>query len=189
MKLIVITHSDVAIDPDVPVARWRLNDRGIQRMRGFAGSNVLNDVGAIWSSSEAKAIESAGILAARFGVGINVDAGLGENDRTATGYLPAPEFEKVADAFFRHPDESIRGWERAVDAQSRIRAAVGRIASNHRHGDLAIVAHGAVGTLLLCDCLRQPISRSADQPFQGHYWVATLPAFEVVHPWKAIDVS
>ncbi len=187
MKLIFITHSDVAIEPNTPVARWRLNDRGIQRMRKFADSAVLNDVGSIWSSSEAKAIESAGILAARFGFGITVDADLGENDRTATGYLPAPEFEKVADAFFQHPAESIRGWERAVDAQSRVRAAVHRIAANHRHGDLAIVAHGAVGTLLLCDCLQQPISRKADQPSQGHYWVATLPELSVVHRWQPID--
>jgi hypothetical protein len=32
-----------------------------------------------------------------------------ENDRSATGFLPPPEFEAVADAFFVRPLESVRG--------------------------------------------------------------------------------
>lgn len=65
---------------------------------------------SVWSSAEAKAIEAAGILAARLGVGVNVDEDLGENDRTATGFLPPDEFETVVDAFFAEPEKSIRGW-------------------------------------------------------------------------------
>ena len=30
----------------------------------------------------------------------------------------------MADAFFAKPEESVRGWERAVDAQARVAAAV-----------------------------------------------------------------
>ena len=51
-------------------------------------------------------------------------AELGENDRSATGYLPAPEFESVVDQFFAHPAASIRGWEPAAVAQQRIVRAV-----------------------------------------------------------------
>ena len=70
------------------------------------------------------------MLAARFRIGIEVASDLGENNRSATGFLPPAEFEKVADAFFANPEESVRGWERAIDAQRRIREAVDRIVAN-----------------------------------------------------------
>ena len=44
--------------------------------------------------------------------------GIGENDRSATGFVPAEEFEALADTFFADPHTSIRGWERAIDALS-----------------------------------------------------------------------
>jgi broad specificity phosphatase PhoE len=121
---------------------------------------------------------------ARLGIGVEPD--LGENDRSATGYLPPDEFERTADAFFARPEESCRGWERAIDAQRQIREAVERILLRHGNGDAAIVAHGAVGTLLLCSCLGMRIDRAADQPFQGHYWAAGLPELRVRHGWRPI---
>lgn len=185
-NLILITHPEVIVDPLVPIERWRLSDQGIARMRQFAEGPIVGQVTSVWASTETKAIEAAGILAARLGIGVNVAHDLGENDRSATGFLPPHEFEEVADAFFARPDDSIRGWERAVDAQCRMRRAVERILSLHRTGDLAIVAHGAVGTLLLCSYLGQPIGRKADQPFQGHYWTATLPNLTVRQSWTPI---
>jgi broad specificity phosphatase PhoE len=185
-NLIFITHPEATIDPRVPVERWRLSDQGLARMRQFTESPVVAEVASVWASTEAKAIEVAGILAARFGVGVQVADDLGENDRSATGFLPSVEFEAVADAFFAKPDESVRGWERAIDAQRRIRQAVDQILAHHGDGDVAIVAHGAVGTLLLCSYRQQPITRKADQPFQGHYWTATLPSLMVQKPWTPI---
>ena len=35
-----------------------------------------------------------------------IRADLGENDRSATGYLPRAEFEAMADAFFSRPDKA-----------------------------------------------------------------------------------
>lgn len=184
--LIFITHPEVTVNPSVPVGRWRLSDIGVARMRQFAESPVVTEVTSVWASTEAKAIEAAGILAARFGTGVEVATDLGENNRSATGFLPPNEFEDVANAFFANPEESIRGWERAIDAQRRIRQAVDRITARHRGGDLAVVAHGAVGTLLLCSYRQQAISREADQPFQGHYWIATLPGLTIRQSWESI---
>jgi broad specificity phosphatase PhoE len=90
------------------------------------------------------------------GIGFEVMAELGENDRSATGFLPPEEFERVADQFFANPETSIRGWERAIDAQTRIVRAVERIESK---GPTAIVSHGAVGTLLYCHLAGKPIDR------------------------------
>jgi broad specificity phosphatase PhoE len=180
-----ITHPDVTVDPAVPVPAWRLSARGIARMRAFSGDAALAGLSAVWSSAEAKAIEAAGLMAAGFGLGIRVDPRLGENDRSATGFLPPPEFERTADAFFARPDESIRGWERAVDAQARVIGALDAIIATHREGDLAIVAHGGVGTLLLCHLLGEPISRRRDQPFQGHFFALDLASREILHGWRS----
>ncbi|TWI41946.1 histidine phosphatase family protein [Mesorhizobium tianshanense] len=182
-----ITHPEVTVDPAQPVPAWRLSDRGVARMRTFAGSAVLSGLTSIWSSSEAKAIEAAGLLAAGFGVPVQVDEHLGENDRSATGFLPPVDFERVADAFFANPHESVRGWERAVDAQERVVGAVFRILGSHRAGDLAFIAHGGVGTLLLCKLLDAPISRSRDQPSQGHFFAFDLQSCQIIHEWRSID--
>jgi len=181
-----ITHPEVVVDPVIPVEHWHLGVSGIARMRTFAQSPMLADVGAIWASRETKAIEAAGILGGALGLGVQVLDDLGENDRRATGFLPAAEFEHVADMFFATPCDSVRGWERAIDAQARVRAAVLRIVAGHGDGDLAIVAHGAVGTLLFCALSGNAISRSFDQPYQGHYWTASLPECVPNHGWKSI---
>ena len=117
-KLYFVTHPQVVIDPKVPVPNWHLSHQGIEAARNFAAGNVLQGLGEVWASTETKAIETAGILAAQLGLGVKVDANLGENDRSATGYLPKPEFEATANAFFASPEFSVRGWERAIDAQT-----------------------------------------------------------------------
>ena len=181
-----ITHPEVVVDPQVPIERWHLSTSGVERMRTFSRLPELSGLKAVWSSTETKAIEAAGILAATLGLGVSVSEALGENNRSATGFLPPVEFEKVADAFFAEPVASIRGWERASDAQIRVRQAVLQIVSAHKDGDLAIVAHGAVGTLLFCALSAKSISRAFDQPFQGHYWKAPLLNLVPVSGWQPI---
>jgi len=186
-RLIFITHPEVVVDPDVPVPRWRLSDAGVARMRAFVATDVIANVTSVWASTETKAIEGAGILAARLGLGVSVDPSLGENDRSSTGFLPPSEFEQVADEFFARPSTSVRGWESALDAQMRVSRVVASIVAQHDSaGDLAIVAHGAVGTLMLCNLLGEPISRRRDQPFPGHYWTSSLPDLMVGCTWQPI---
>lgn len=171
MALIFITHPEVEIDPAVPVPRWRLSDRGVARMRAFVASDAVASVSAVWASTETKAIEAAGLLAARHGLPVQVREDLGENDRSATGFVPPEEFERLADAFFARPEESVRGWETAAAAQTRIVAGTTEIMAAHSGpGDIAIVAHGGVGTLLLCHLMGAPIARAHDQPHQGCWW-------------------
>lgn len=49
---------------------------------------------------------------------------LGENDRSSTGYVEPPRFWEIVAKFFGNPHESVLGWERAIDAQTRIRNAI-----------------------------------------------------------------
>ncbi|KFG70793.1 histidine phosphatase family protein [Microvirga sp. BSC39] len=181
-----ITHPEVFVDPSKPVPQWHLSDQGVQRMRNFASRSDLGHLSAIWASTETKAIEAAGILAGHFGLPVNVHHGLHENDRSATGFLPPPEFDRVADTFFANPQESVLGWERAVDAQARVAATVDEILQGFKGANIAFVSHGGVGTLLLCDYLKTPISRDLDQPFQGHFWAFEGTSRRVIHQWREI---
>ncbi len=187
---IFITHPDVRIDPAQPVVRWPLSERGIERMRTGLSQAWVRDVTAVHCSTEQKAIDGATILAAHLGLGYATHEDLGENDRSATGYLPPAEFERTADAFFAEPQASVRGWERAVDAQRRIVAAVERIAHAHTVGGLvAIVSHGAVGALLQCHLAGAPIARCWDQPASGggNWFCFTLEPRALRSRWTALD--
>lgn len=166
-RLFFITHPEVVIDPAVPVPDWPLSETGRSRMRLLAESPLLRDVAAIRTSAERKARDGAGILSAALGVPIGIDAALGENDRSATGYIAPPAFWTVVDAFFGEPERSVRGWERAVDAQGRVVGAVERIRREAPEGDVAIVAHGGVGALLKAHLEGVPIGRGHEQPHGG----------------------
>ena len=185
MEVYFVTHPEVAVDPEVPVPDWPLSAAGRARLVHLLAEPWVAGLTAVACSAERKARETADALARAAAVPVGVDAALGENDRSATGYLPPAEFEAVADEFFARPDESVRGWERAVDAQARIETAVGRAVSAAT-GDLAVVAHGGVGALLLCALLGVPIDRRYDQPGQGSYFRFDAATREVVHPWRRL---
>ncbi len=183
-----ITHPQVRIDPDVAVPDWGLSEVGRARAHRMLDQPWVNSIRRIVSSAERKAIETAEILGRPLGITPEVRARMHENDRSATGFLPPPEFEAVADQFFAHPETSIRGWERAIDAQARIRAEVDEVLGRHEAGDIAFVGHGGVGTLLLLSLAGHPISRAADQPGGGgNVFAFTLPDLKLLHDWRPID--
>lgn len=185
-----ITHPDVLIDPAVPVPDWPLSPRGRERMAVALALPWAARIGAVWCSAERKARDGANILAHDLGLPVTVLPGLGENDRSATGYLPRAEFEAVADEFFAHPGQSVRGWERAVDAQARIVAAVDAVLAAAPFGQgVAVVSHGGVGTLLLCHLRGVHISRAHDQPPNqgGNYFAFDRRTRALLHGWRAVD--
>jgi len=150
----------------------------------------ISGISAVYCSTEQKAIDGAEILSRHLSLGFTAVPDLGENDRSATGYLPPEEFESVADQFFARPCESVRGWETAADAQARIVQAVESITVSDRSiGTIAIVSHGAVGTLLYCHLSGQPISRRWDQPPNGggNYYGFQLGTGRAISWWKPID--
>jgi broad specificity phosphatase PhoE len=83
----------------------------------------------------------------------------------------------------------VRGWERAVDAQTRIVAAMRDVVTAAPAGDVAVVSHGGVGALLLCFLQGIPVSRVADQPpGSGGYFLAfDRGDWTLRHGWRLID--
>lgn len=184
-----VTHPQVAIDPAVPVPRWGLSDLGRERTRRAAGCRWTAHAGRIFASEEVKAIETAALIAEPLGLAIEIRRRMHENDRSATGFLPPPLFEATADRFFAAPDLSIDGWERAIDAQARIVAAVtAAIDEEPGEGDLIFIGHGAVGTLLFCKLAGLPIDRRHDQPTGGgNRFAFERASGRVLHGWVPFD--
>lgn len=185
-----VTHPNVVVSADVPVPRWPLSALGRDRMRAGLGLPWLAEVSAIYCSTERKAVDGAEIWAEALGLSPVQVPELGENDRSATGFLPPPEFERVADAFFASPERSVRGWERACDAQARIVSAVSRLMrADASAGAVVVVSHGAVGTLLWCHLRGESISRRWDQPANGggNYFQFTLDPPSAAQGWRPID--
>jgi broad specificity phosphatase PhoE len=167
MFALYITHPQVRIDPAVAVPKWGLSETGAARARLAATRPWARQLGRIISSDETKAIETAALVAAG-GLSVEVIEGMHENDRSATGFLAPPEFEKAADWFFANPTASFHGWERAIDAQARNVSKVEEVLRQHDPKvPVAFVGHGGVGTLLKCHLEKRPIARQGDQPAGG----------------------
>ena len=195
MRVLYLSHPEVAIDRTVPVPDWGLSERGRARTAAFAGHPGLAGLGRIIASHERKAIETAEIIAAAHGLAVERRDDLHENDRTATGFLPPAEFEATADRFFAAPEASIRGWERAVDAQRRIVGAVASLLAERLDAPLTLfVGHGGVGTLLLCHCAGQSIDRRFDQKAGGgnlfvfdHLPFRSLRGWQSMEDWQPVE--
>ena len=185
-----ISHPEVAIDPDVPIPRWGLSEKGHQRARVAAASGWARGLGRVVSSDETKALETAALLAEASGVPVEVLADSGENDRSATGFLPPAEFEAAADSFFAEPALSFRGWETADHARARIVRAVTSVLDAHDPSiPIAFIGHGGVGTLLFCHLSGIPVSRAHDQGpgGGGNLFAFSLARRRPVCKWTRIE--
>ncbi len=87
-RLIFITHPEVEVDPIREITEWGLSEEGRRRAAVFARSDVFTSATHVWSGAERKARETAAILAEPKNLPVSVDPHPGENDRSATGFLP-----------------------------------------------------------------------------------------------------
>jgi broad specificity phosphatase PhoE len=193
MRALYVTHPQVNIDPAVPVPLWGLSERGRMRAAAFAARGTIPAGAVLFSSTERKAVDLAEILAAPLGASIATHHAMGENDRSATGFLPPELFEATADRFFAEPQASVDGWERAADAQQRIVAAVAAALISVPTGAHAVFCgHGGVGTLLKCFVGGRPIARKEDQsrhadPGGGNCFVFDLAEGRLHGEWTAME--
>ena len=184
-----LSHPQVEQDPEIEVMQWHLSAVGKSRVLSLGRPDVLAATTNIISSAETKAMGTADILAEALGLGVQVRERMHENDRSATGYLPPDVFEATANQFFASPEHSVRGWERALDAQQRIVQETEAVMAEYQQGDLLLVGHGGVGTLLYCHYAGLPIDRQYDQPPNGGGNVITLDMTSrtVLHGWRPME--
>jgi len=188
-----VTHPEVVIDPDVPMPHWGLSTVGRARAEAFAARRLLPVGTEIFSSTEQKALDLAEILAAPIGARISSSDALCENDRSSTGFLAGEAFTEAVRQLFGTPEQSYRGWERAIDAQRRIvfavKTALGKVPAE---APVVFCGHGCVGTLLKCALAGRPIALAEDQrlmgaPGGGNVFAFDRDAFTLISDWVAIE--
>src|SRR5579859_6356919 len=144
-SLYYITHPDVDIHPNIPVDQWLVSDEGWKHVDHLIKSPSWKDINVIYSSQEPKALRVAEDIESRIQhlrmpnrLGYS---GLGEINRSSTGYLLPEEYQKATEEFYSHPNESYKGWETAIQATERTMFIVSQIMEEEKGKTVAIVGH------------------------------------------------
>jgi broad specificity phosphatase PhoE len=146
--LLLIRHSEPAIDPAAPASAWPLSPVGRARCQRLAEALRRHAPGHIAASREPKAAETARLAAAALGVDSSVAAGLEEHHRETVPFLA--DFPRHIAAFFARPEERVLGEETAAEARARFAGAVDDLVAAWRWpGPPCLVAHGTVISLYL----------------------------------------
>ena len=146
-RLVLVRHSKPEIEPDKPAAFWRLDEVGRRRCDLLADRLRCFTPDVVWSSREPKAVDTAEIVAAAFGVPVQTADGLEEHHRRGVPYFPTTgEFESAVEQFFSSPDLLVLGEETASQALTRFSAAIDGVIDAGQT-DTVVVTHGTVMTL------------------------------------------
>ncbi len=186
------THTQIRVDPAIPVRDWHLSDEGRARVLRVVNAPWVSRVTGVIASSEYRTIETAHIFAARRDLPVEVHPEIDDSARPLCDFLSVMELDRTVDAFFAQPAESARpGWETAADAQRRVAAGIDALldARADDPGDLLIIGHGRIGTLLLCHLAGLPISREHFQPTPGgNLFAFDRASRKLLFRWRTVAV-
>lgn len=144
-QLVLIKHSAVVVDAEVPPGQWRLSDEGKRLCRPLASALRMHDLGVLVSSEESKAIETAELVSKRLRIESRTASGLEEHRRP---FIADPvEFERLMEHFFAEPTERVLGEESADEALERFSNAVDAVLASEPERAVGIVSHGTVISL------------------------------------------
>jgi broad specificity phosphatase PhoE len=146
--LVLIRHAMPAVTHGVDANDWPLSAEGRAAAATFAENLAAYQASNVVSSVEPKAAETAGIIAARLGVPVELVPGLHEHERRGVGLLGRAAFEAAVARFFARPTELVLGGETADATSERFwQAVTGVIARADAGRDILVVTHGTVLSL------------------------------------------
>ena len=177
-KLVLVKHSMPEIERDKPASTWRLGDVGRRRARVLADRLKPFSADLIWSSREPKAVETADILAATFGVPVRQADGLEEHHRDDVPFLPKQDFQSAVEALFRHPDHLVLGSETAEQARERFTASIENVIKTGQKDNI-VVTHGTVISLFAASVAKVHSMSLWHQLGLPSFVVLTLPSMDI----------
>jgi broad specificity phosphatase PhoE len=149
-RLSLVRHSLPEFVAGVPASQWRLSAEGRRRCVWLAGRLSAHALAVIITSEEPKAVETGQIVARILDLPCESAPGLHEQERGVVKEIgDQDEFRAQVARLFERPDELVMGCETADQAHARFATAVDRVVAQHASGNLAIVSHGTVMTLLI----------------------------------------
>jgi broad specificity phosphatase PhoE len=150
-KLILVRHASPATDPCVAPAQWPLSEAGRARCAPLAEALRPYLPAALYASREAKAAETASLVARALGTRFAPWPGLHEQARSNVDWLSDAEFQAKFEGLFARPAEVVFGDESADAAHARFAGAVTalRAEAPPPPRNLIVFTHGTVLTLLV----------------------------------------
>ncbi len=147
-RLHLIRHARPEIERAVPPEHWHLSAEG--RINALAlGGRIALTAGTVFCSPEPRARETGAIIAGAAGAQVAVHPGLSELGFRA-GFLAQEEFSRRVRAYLDGGRDA--AFEPYDDARRRIVACLAELCRSEE-GDLALVSHGRIMTVLLGDIL------------------------------------
>jgi broad specificity phosphatase PhoE len=127
MEIVLVRHAAVETDPAVSPSLWQLSDEGRAGARALAQERLWRTTERIFTSPEAKALETAHIIAGPNGMTVTAVEDLREVERPANQWIddryPGGYAGAVRD-YLAAPDFATHGWEPPAEAQQRIRMCI-----------------------------------------------------------------
>ena len=148
-NLILVKHSLPEIQQSLPAKEWKLSEEGFRRAERLAERLIQYQPEILISSTEPKALGTAGILSEKFNLKLQIVDGLHEHDRRSAPYLSRDDFENSVRTFFANPDQLVFGNETANEAYERFAQAVYSILESYQNKTVVVVAHGTVISLFV----------------------------------------
>lgn len=151
MRLYLVRHAAVAVDPARPGPQWHLSSEGRAAADALATQHRWAEVAAVYSSNEPKAIATAQRIAAPHGLPLRIDRELREVEGRRWVDGGAPRYEELVRGYFAGDEPD--GWEPLATIRARVTQAIDAILARHAGGDVAVVSHGLALTAYVAGLL------------------------------------
>ncbi len=162
VQLILIRHGrPERIDHDPDGADPALTELGHRQAAAMAEFLADQELSAIYTSPQLRAIETAQPLVASKGLEPTIVPGIAEFDHGHTSYVPGEEMGPITDAEL----EELIARATANEFIERVRAATTSIIDAHPGETVAAVCHGGVISIILNDILGTPIETYYDSKY------------------------
>lgn len=127
-----------------------LNDTGIEQARLLGGALRNKDISAIHSSDLDRAIDTALIISDLIGAVLVPESSLRERNLGIFEGKSWDEYFKAQEnSGFSHFDYKPEGGESISDMQNRVKPILLDLTDGHQRGNILIMGHGGLNTILL----------------------------------------